>query len=303
VALLDDPSPRLRTAGVSALANARNPDVAVVLAEAFARDVIPPSSRLAALRRLVATGDARIIRPLLEVLPRITDDRERFTIYIGLEVVVRKLAIADRWFGEWRPPDVRVGDIVDLRALRQRLADPLENPTFRSFLAQLLPRLGVANVAPALWIALGSGDVDLRIAAADGLLRLGQDRHGIDLVDIVMPQIVRASRSAPSLIFEMYRRNPEHVRRRLVRTLRRQGYVYDRIAVAWVAAATGDPALRTELERLVRAESRELRLAGLAGLGRIADPTTRRTITAALGDPDFLVRDFAARALAALPPS
>jgi HEAT repeat protein len=47
------------------------------------------------------------------------------------------------------------------------------------------------------------------------------------------------------------------------------------------------------------------RLAALAvfagGLGRLADPTTRPLIERALADPDFMVRDFAARALAALP--
>jgi hypothetical protein len=167
----------------------------------------------------------------------------------------------------------------------------------------VLPRLGDASVAPALWMALGSDHSDLHDVAAGGLMRLRQDGRGIYLIDVVLPQIVKEPRVVPSMVFELYRSDPRGVRRRLMRVLRSEGFVFDKIAVAWVAAATGDPAFRDELARQVTSEHRELRLAGLAGLGRLADPTTRPVIEAALGDPDFTVRDFAARALAALPPS
>jgi len=102
-------------------------------------------------------------------------------------------------------------------------------------------------------------------------------------------------------VFELYWRNPPAVRRRLLRILHGREFVFDRIAVAWIAAATGDPAFRDELVRQVTSEHRDLRLAGLAGLGRLADPVTRPVIERALADSDFAVRDFAARALAAAP--
>jgi HEAT repeat protein len=303
VAALDDPAPAVRDAAVVALNGAASADVAAALADALRREMVPPTSRIAAFRRLVAIGDARIIRPLLEILPATTDDRERNAVLGGLEVVARKLVISDHWFGEWRPPDVRAADLPALRRLRRRLADPSEDHTFRMFLAQLLPRIGHANLAPALWAALGSEAVDLRLVAAAGLMRLGQDGRSIALADVVLPQIVRAPRVVPSMVFEMYRRDPPAMRRRFLRILRHEGFVFDRIAVAWVVAATGDPAFRDALVRQVGSDSRELRLAGLAGLGRLADPTTRPAIEAGLQDPDFMVRDFAARALAALPPS
>jgi hypothetical protein len=291
----------VRSAAIVALSGATSPDVAAVLADALGRDVVPPASRLAVLRQLVPSSDARIIRPLLEVLPLTRDDRERTAVLSALEAVARKLTVADHWFGEWRPPDVREDDFPGIRHLRRRLADPAENHTLRLFLAQALPRLGNSNVAPALWMALGSDHSDLRNAAAGGLMRLRQDGRGTDLIDVVLPEIVKEPRVVPSMVFELYRSDPRGVRRRLARVLRSEWFVFDQIAVAWVAAATGDPAFRDELARQVTSEHRDLRLAGLAGLGRLADPVTRPVIERALVDPDFAVRDFAAQALAAAP--
>jgi hypothetical protein len=303
VARLDDPSRAVRNAAVAALSGASRGDVAAALADAFQRKVIPPESRLAVLRRLWATGDTRIVRPLLEVLPVTTDVHEQNNMLGALDATARKLNISDHWFGDWRPPDLRPEDFPRLHRLRRQLADPAEDHTLRHFLGHALPRLGRARVAPALWIALGSSHGDLRYAAALGLMRLGQDGRGIDLIDVMLPQIGTESRLVPSMIFEMYRRDPSEVRRRLVRILRLEAdaHVFDKIAVGWVAAATGDPAFRDELVRLVGSRHRELRLAGLTGLERLADPSTRRVAEAALTDPDFAVRDFAARAVATIP--
>ncbi len=301
VAALDDPSVQVRDAAVTALTAATSPDVAAALAAALRRDVVPPESRLAALRRLVVSGDTRIVRPLLEMLPAAADDRERKTMLSGLQVVAHKLALSDDWLGSWRPRDVTDEDFPDLDVLRRRLADPTEDPTFRSFLVQTLPRLGHEDLVPALWMAFGDDDLDFRVAAAKGLVRLGQDHHGLELIDLILPMIARAPRTAPSLVFEMQRRDPASVDARLLAVLRTDGFVYDRISVGWVAAATGDPVFRDELVRAMDGDCRELKLAALAGLGRLADPTTRPAIAHALADPDFTVRDFAARALAALP--
>ena len=67
-----------------------------------------------------------------------------------------------------------------------------------------------------------------------------------------------------------------------------------------VSHLTGEPSAAPFVDML-KSPVRQLRLAALAGLERIADPHTRRAVEWATVDPDYEVREFADRALRALP--
>jgi HEAT repeat protein len=118
----------------------------------------------------------------------------------------------------------------------------------------------------------------------------------------MLPLVARDSTSVSDLILALYRDDPPVARRPLAEALGAD-YPLDQIAVAWIAGATGDPRFRRPLLALLDSPIKVLRLAAIAGLERIADPRTRPALVHASRDPDYEVRDFAERALRALPPA
>jgi HEAT repeat protein len=297
VPLLDDADPRVREAAVRALAEAGDPGASVPLADALVRGAVPDHQRLLVLRRLWASGDVRVLPPLLELLAVTTDLREYGTIVGTLEAIGGKLAIADYWFGSDPEFQTAVPPLSDLPRWRRRLANPEDDHRLRVFLARVLPRIGDRGAVGALQVALGSAAPDLRSAAADGLLRLGADIPGLDLLDLLLPLAAR-DLFVPSLLLTLYERDPAAARARFAEDVVLDGYL-NQVELAWVVSATGDAYFRDALERLLASPVRQLRVAALAGLERIADPRARPAIERAAGDPDFEVRELAARALAA----
>jgi hypothetical protein len=322
LASLVDDDPRIRDAAVWALASAvSDPDVAAAYARAILQGAVPDDLRTLVLRRVWSFGDARVIQPTLELMHPPVDPEERSVALGILESIGRKLAIRDHWFGArtQHHPDATFGPSVPeeaVRLLRRRsswahLADPDEDPRFRSFLADVLPRLGpVRGATETLYMTLGAGSPYLRLAAAAGLLRMravsGPDALTFgtpsDLTRMVLPLVARDQVFAPSLLLRLYRRDPAGTRRMLLRGLD-EPYVVDRVTIAWIVSATGDRHFRRPLIRLLKSPVGALRLAALAGLERIADPRTRPALVRASEDPDFEVREFAQRALRALPQS
>jgi HEAT repeat protein len=308
VSLLDDPDPSIRAAALAALESATDEDVALVLATAFQRGKVPHGRRLAVLRRIWSFADARVSRPLIEVVPRLVDGRERAAALGALEAIGEKLAIRDYWFGEAPDLDHSLRELCARRLWRRRLASADEDTRLRMFLARVLPRLDGGTVAPALRETMQSDWLDLRIAAAAGLLRLGDrarlDRLDarLDLLDVLVPLMVHKTMYVPSLILKLYRYDPGTVRRRLAQVLEGP-FPLDQEAAAWIVAATADPHFRAPLVRALASPDRMLRMAALFGLERIADPRTRRAIARETLDSDYEVREFAVRALAALPPT
>jgi len=300
--LLEDPDLRIRAAAIRALANVTDSDVAVPLASALANDTVPRSLRKTVLRRIWAVGDVQAIEPLIEVLGQTVSQEERGTILGILDTLTYKLAISDYWFGEAPAFATTMRRLPHHRRWRRRLASPNEDMRLRLFLARLLPRLDDGALAPALYVALGSESPDLRGAAAAGLIRMRVRDRGLRLLETLLPLIPRDPTFAPSLLLELYHRDPERARRPLAETLENDLFPLDQIGVAWVVSATGDRRFRVPLINLLTSPIQELRLAALTGLERIGDPRTRPAIERALDDPEFLVRDFAERALAALPP-
>lgn len=302
VALLDDHDQRVRAAAIEALAGATDEDVAAALVGAMRRGKVPTGWRLAVLRRAWAFGDVRVIRPLIELLPRVANERERSAVLGALEAIGNKLAISDYWFGEAPEFDRNIAGLPGRSAMwRRRLANTNEDMRLRLLLAHLLPRFGGGAVKPALYAALESGSAELRTAAAAGLLRLGAD-GGIDLLEALLPLMVLEPTYAPSLILTLYRLDPALVRRPLLELLEGPS-PFEQIATAWILAAAADPHFRAPLVKALASPHRTLRMAALAALERIADPRTRPAIVRAAGDPDYEVREFAVRALAALPPA
>ncbi len=307
VAELTDGDARVREAAVWALASAvGQPDVAAVYAQALLQGAVPDERRTLVLRRMWAFGDGRVIRPALELMHPPVDPPERSIALSLLEAVGQKLAIEDRWFGE--PPNLRRVPDEAARLLRRRswwlrLADPEEDPRLRHFLAFVLPRLGpVRGANEAIHQAIGTGASDLRLTAVAGVLRLGTHVDPKALMHTVLPLLGREPMWAPSLALDLYRRDPHGTRGQLLDALASPGQ-YDQLAVAWLMSATGDRHFRRPLLALLRSPIRPLRLAAVAGLERIGDPRTRHALEMAALDPDYEVREFAARALRAVPAS
>src|SRR5262249_46473001 len=105
------------------------------------------------------------------------------------------------------------------------------------------------------------------------------------------------------LALALYRAAPRRTRGLLLEGLE-SPFVIDQITFAWIVSATGDPYFRRPLLRFLRAPVpvQPLQLAALAGLERIADPRTRGALMRASQASDYQVREFARRALEALPP-
>lgn len=314
VASLADADPRVRRAAVWALASAvGNADVASAYAQALADERVAADQRTMVLRRIWAFSDARVIAPILAILldPAYADEHE---LARGiLETLGTKLAIRDHWF-RGLPPDGHQVDydavlpeeavrILRDRRWRMRLADPDEDDRVRIFLARVLPRLGDREAIPALLAALGGSATALRVAAASGLLRLAPDDRDVDLLARVLPLVAREPTFAPDLVLALYRKDPQAARRPLADTMAAATYGYDQIAVAWIVSATGDPQFQALFVQLVDSPVRQLRLAAVAGLDRIGDPRARPALIRASRDPDYEVREFAERALRALPPA
>jgi len=137
------------------------------------------------------------------------------------------------------------------------------------------------------------------VAPADQL-PFGTPVEPADLAPMMLPLVARDQMFAPSMLLRLYRADPAGTRRTLLEGLDAP-YFGDRITIAWIMSATGDRHFRRPLVALLKAPVRALRLAAAAGLERIADPHTRAALEWASVDPDYEVREFAARALRALP--
>ena len=299
-ALLDDPDPRIRGEAVRALLGANDPDVAVPLARAVLQGSVPASLRLAVLRRISATADVRAVRQLLELLPSLPDLREREVVLVTLHAVAMKLALSQYWFGIPPSPDPGAYRLPGVRGLRGRLAAPGEDLRLRMLLAWLLPRTSPRALVPSLQVALGSEWPVLRSAAAAGLLYLGADPPGLDLLEQVLPVVGSEQTFAPALALAFYRRDPVGGHHKLAAALEAAS-LFDREPLVWLASATGDRHFRDAFMRLYRIPEHSLRMAVLAGLERLADPATRPFLEVAALDTDYQVREFAERALAAVP--
>jgi HEAT repeat protein len=298
VALLVDDDPRVRAAALDALASATDPGVAVPYAQAVLRGQLPQTARTVVLRRIWAFGDARVIRPLLEMAASTFDISDRRTVLDILDTVARKIAISDYWLGDAAGFEPSLGELAGRRHWRERLANHAEDMHLRLFLARILPRLG-RSAEPALMVALGSDSADLRIAAAAGLIRLGTPGVRSTLMTALLPLAARDSVFVPPLLLALYHQDPAAARRPFARALAGP-LTSNQIAIAWLVSATGDRQFRVPLLRMLRSPFPVLRLAALTGLQNVGDPRTLPAVRRAQADPDWLVREFAARALAAM---
>jgi HEAT repeat protein len=299
-ALLEDPDPDLRAAAIAALVNATEPAVAVPLSRALLAARIPEDLRFRVLRHVGDVGDERVIPMLLEHLNATSDWSEYVEILDALDGISWRLALTDYWFGD--TDEIAVDELPTSADWRARLANPEEPAKLRSFLARTLPRVGADGLASTLQtiVESGSGGSGLRASALAGLLRLPPDQRGGDPFAAALSLLASDRIFAPSLLLQLYRENPARYGPVLVEALadvRASDPSAVREEMAWVASATGDPVFRDVFAALLAEASVPVRLAALAGLERIADPTTRAAVEGAVRDPDFEVRQFAVRTL------
>lgn len=296
--MLIDSDPAIREAALTALAGVTGSDVAAPLIDALHARRVPKRQRLVVLRRLLAVGDARIVGDLVDLLDSTSDAREREVLLLALDIVGRKITLREYWLGDTHALEIVPGDLRDIERWQRRLVDPDEEDVVRLFLARLLPRLDARALGPALCGLLSERESpELRSAAADGLLRLAPTERPCDPLEALLAIVEAEPIFAPSLILQRYREDVPAQGRRLVAALGPDASG----ALAWVVSVTGDGRFSDAFVAMLGHPDPKLRLAALAGLERIGDPSAARVVgRVAAGDPDYEVRASAERALVTL---
>lgn len=299
VALLADDDPAVREAAIVALGSVTDRAIALPFAEALLDGRVPTRLRLAVLRRVLAAGDAGVAGEVTELLSAAPDMREYATVLLTLDTLGLKLALRDYWFGATRPIELPPGPLHDVARWEPRLLNSGEEKTLRMFLTRVLSRIDPGALAPTLCRLLAAHvPVELRVAAAEGLLRLSPADRPCDPFDTLLAVANLEPVFAPSLVLQRYREDVVAAGPRLQRALEDETLDAE---LVWVAAATGDARFRDAFVRRLVDSRREVRLAALTGIERLADPAVAAELRAvAANDVDHEVRATAVRALATL---
>ncbi len=299
VALLRDDDVAVREAAIVALASVTDPAIAGPFSEALLDGQVPERLRLAVLRRVLAVGDAEVAGAVIELLSAAPTMREYATVLLTLETIGLKFAMRDYWFGETRRLEIPPGPLHDIAIWETRLLNPGEEQAVRTFLTRVLSRIDPGALAPILCRLLEAHvPVALRVAAAEGLLRLPLPSRPCDPLDALLDVVEVEPVFAPSLVVQRYAEDAVSVGPRLQRALAEDGVG---AALFWAAGATNDTRFRDVFVQGLVDPRQEIRLAALRGLDRVADASVAGALRAvAATDVDYEVRATAAHVLATL---
>jgi hypothetical protein len=245
---LDDPDPVVQLATASRLRTGRDPRTAVALLARAAHGNTPHAATFTQMASEFA--DERSIPTLVRLVAASDTPDDRVVGAIATDALyfaVQKAFLADFWFVP-PPPAVRRAAAVDL--------DPaLLNNWLRNRNVDSRLRIAAAWAAawrddhaavPHLLVMLGSSDIEIAKFAAYALTRLGETAATTESLialqhwdDVTMP----------SLLLDLYQRDPAAVRPAVERGLR-IGTLQQRLALTWIAAASGDRELVPTLTEL-----------------------------------------------------
>ncbi len=250
---LEDPNPAVRWATAMDIHAVRDPRGAAALAQRAADgdDAYGPLF----LRITSEFGDERAMPPLVDIVTRdLALPRPEWWITAGtlrteegylaaqaLFYLAQKSVLAEFWF-------VREDAQERIAMLRSELRTApalawLRSPNLDSRLryvaAWLAGATGDREAVPYLLTMLSVTNFDLAVTAAHSLAKLGQVAGTVEfLVSLAgLDEIY-----TPSILLELYARDPDHVRPVLARGLV-DGSIGQREALSWIAAASRDPTL------------------------------------------------------------
>ncbi len=297
VGAITDPSAAVRRAAFDAVAETRNPDIALAVARALAADAVPPERREAALRLVHSSADARALPALLAVRRRsVRGERPFIDAIIG--TIAEKLVASDYWLGAASSPRTSWPDGVEASPAAA-IADVDVSDERRRYLAWLAPSGGGDELRSALERAVDSDDdPDLVTAAARSLVHGGFTVDDDAVAAALIGVVGREPLFAPAVLLELHARAPAAVVRAIADAMPHAD-VATRAELAWVAAACADPALRATLVALQSSPDRAARTAAVFGLARLDDADGWRRVEEGTRDRDVEVRTFAAQLIRA----
>ena len=241
---LDDPDPEVQLATARAIHAGRDPRGAVALAARAARGDTPYGYTF--VQMSAEFGDERTLPSLIRIVVAAADDGGRTpaatmmgevataAVYFSLE----KALLADYWFVP--PPAARrravAAEELDPTLMNAWLHDRDADPRLRVAAAWAAAWREDQDAVPHLFVMLGSSNLEVAKFAAYALMRLG---HVEATAESLIALLHWDDLAMPSLLLDLYRHDPDRVRPALQRGLRR-GTMQERVALTWVAAASGD---------------------------------------------------------------
>lgn len=211
-------------------------------------------------------------------------------VRIGAPVVPecrRALAGKDRAVGEHAAG--ALGALQAKEALDELIA-ALARPDFRRYAAAwALGEIADVRAVPALVRALGDTDSETRKFATRSLVKFGP----------LASDALLAALADPSALVRRYavRALGQTQERRAVEPLLALEGKVDQDVLLWAFGRLGDLRGLPPLERAAGAADWKVRLAAVQGLGDLADPAAVPALKIALADPEWIVREWAARGL------
>ena len=271
---LDDPDPAIQLATMERIRADRDPRGAAAVVARAARGNSPHIHRF--IQVATEFGDERSIPPLVQIvarehaaLDRPNEASSTAQLAAGaLYYVVEKTMLADYWLVP--PPAERRRTVAETTAdpalLNGWLQDRNVDPRLRIAAAWIAAWRDDHDSIPHLLVMLGSANLQMAKGAAYALMRLGQVEATVESLITLLEEDDIA---IPSLLLDLYRRDPDRVRQAIASGLR-HGTTQQQAALTWIAVASGDRMLRP----------------ALAELRDGADPSLRRVTEAALAALD-----------------
>ncbi|MEO6027448.1 MAG: HEAT repeat domain-containing protein, partial [Candidatus Binatia bacterium] len=240
---LDNVDPLAKVGTAHRIRAARDAEGAVALVTRIAEGDTTLSASLVPMAG--EFGDERAIPALVKIVTAVADDPSRaYEVAVAAETatdalyfLVEKAVLADYWFVP-PPADRRraVASELDAAVLKGWLGDRDADPRLRMAAAWAAAWRDDHDAIPHLLVMLGSSNLEVAKLAAYALVRLGQVEG---TVESLVALLHWDDLTMPSLLLDLYRRAPEQARPAVERGLR-TGTLQERVALTWVAAASGD---------------------------------------------------------------
>ncbi len=295
IAALSDPVQEVRNSAVWALRHSHGGKTVHALARAVEKRTLAPRETIAAIRTLGSSADSSLIPDLLPLLDGY-GDRVRAEVSAVLDHTSSKDLARSFWV---HAPAVANAKLLPQRKkLRRRMLamafDPFIDPRLRAVALWACDNFADEVLAPILWRALEANDLRVKIRAILGLLERG---YGKQVSADIRGLLAYDDMIAPRLLLMA---GESRTTDKLILTALHSDKRPARVTAAWLASLAGGKRLNAALARLLDDPDPELRKAALWGLQSRRANKYLDTVKALRLDPDYGVRDFAARAARAL---